>query len=149
MRWFPKRKLKNLRKKAILATSEIAVSENSWGARNIQKQFDAISALRDAIKSSENSIGSDRVVIILNHGVPQIRSLLDLTSPKPGERGDLLAKQCTEAILANIDLEIDKIEARLWRRMGLPGIFVAVSTVAALLIRFWPQIKAFIWAESR
>lgn len=151
MNWFPKRSLGKLRQQAIDAADIVVKCENSWGARNIEKQYDTVASLRRAVEGMANSIGPDRVKFILNHNVPPIRSLFDLTSPRGGERGDLVPKQFTEAILTNIDFEIDKIERRrdrtstlLWRIVGIPGIILAILGAAGAIIKWWPSLKALL-----
>jgi hypothetical protein len=141
MNWFPKSGLKNLRKHAIEAVDIIAKSESDWGAINKEKQFKTITDLRKNIEWKTASIGKDRVVLILNHEVPQVRSLFDLTNPRPGERGDLLPKRCVEAMLSNIDSEIEKIENQRdrkatlrWRIIGMPGFLTVVTFIVIFIV---------------
>ncbi|HEX7518158.1 MAG TPA: hypothetical protein VF345_12845 [Chthoniobacterales bacterium] len=142
MNWFPKHSLKSLRKHAIEAVDIIAKSENDWGATNKEKQFATIKDLRKNIEEKTASIGKDRVVLILNHDVPQVRSLFDLTKPRPGERADLLPKRCVEAMLSNIDSEIGKIENQRdrnatlrWRIIGIPGLFSFAFVVILIVLK--------------
>jgi hypothetical protein len=142
MNWFPKHGLKSLRKHAIEAVDIIAKSESDWGAINKEKQFATIKYLRDNIEGKVASIGRDRVVLILNHDVPQVRSLFDLTNPRPGVRADLLPKSCVEAMLSNIDSEIGKIENQRdrsstfrWRIIGIPGFFGFVLVVILIILK--------------
>lgn len=133
---FPKRSLRRLRRQAIEAAHEVTISENSWGVRNIEKQYAAIDGLRRRVQDAEKSIGGDRVKFILTHSVPQIRSLLDLTSPRPGEQGRLLPNQYVDAVLANIDREIESIATSRWRSLGIPGILVALVGVIGAVAKF-------------
>jgi len=108
----------------------VATCEN-----NIEKQYETIDDLRKTVQKNEKSIGSDRVKFILNHNVPQIRSLHDLTNPRPGERGDLLPKQFVEAMLANIDVEIERITTAQWRWVGIPSALVAFVTAVGVITK--------------
>lgn len=138
--WFPKSALKRLRDDAIAAADIIANSENHFGVINKEKQFARTQELRRKIEAKSASIGKDRVTFILNNGVPQIRDIFDLTHPKSGERPDLLPKKCVEAILENIEAQVERIEKRrdrnagfLWKLVGIPGAILGAVGLLTLL----------------
>lgn len=133
MNRFPKRTLRRLREEAIEATHLVATCVNAAGIQNVEKQYEIIEKLRRAVQESEKSIGLVRVKFILNHNVPQIVSIFDLTKPRRGERRDLLPRQFVGAILGNIDSELERITSTRWRWVAIPSAAVAIVTVIGVM----------------